>query len=295
MAISAAMVKELRTRTGAGMMECKGALKDADGDMEAAVELLRKKGAAKADKKSGRIAADGVIVALVSDDGNSGVLVEVNCETDFVAKDDSFSAFARAVAETVMERRPASVAALGDSVLSGGGGTVEEARRELITKIGENINVRRFQAIAAGPDAQISAYVHGNRIGVLVASQGGRADLGKDIAMHIAASRPLYLSKQAIPAEVMEKEREIFAAQAGESGKPAQIVAKIVDGRLHKYCNEITLLGQPFVKDPDQSVEKLLNSEGAVVEEFIRFEVGEGLERRADDFVAEVMAQAKGA
>lgn len=294
MAITAAMVKELRSRTGVGMMECKGALTDTDGDMEAAVELLRKKGAAKADKKSGRIAADGVIVALVSVNKKSGALVEVNCETDFVAKDDNFSAYAHAVAETVMAERPTSLDVLSELPLSGSEATVEEVRRELIAKIGENMNVRRFQVIEAGTDASVSAYVHGNRIGVLVAISGGRADLGKDIAMHIAASRPLYLSKEAIPGEVAAKEREIYVAQASESGKPANIVEKMVEGRLQKHFNEITLLGQSFVKDPDQSVGKLLDSEKAAVQEFIRFEVGEGLERRADDFVAEVMAQAKG-
>lgn len=295
MAITAAMVKELRSRTGAGMMECKGALTETNGDMDAAVELLRKKGAAKADKKSGRIAADGVIVALVSADKKSGVLTEVNCETDFVAKDDDFSGFAHAVAETVMAKRPASLEQLSESTLSGGESTIEEARRELITKIGENINIRRFRVIEAAVDASVSAYVHGTRIGVLVTTSGGRVDLGKDIAMHVAASRPLYLSKDAIPADVVAKEREIYVAQASESGKPANIVEQIVEGRLQKYFNEITLLGQPFVKNPDQSIAKLLQSENATAGEFIRFEVGEGIERRADDFVAEVMAQAKGA
>jgi elongation factor Ts len=295
MAITAAMVKELRSRTGAGMMECKGALTETDGDMEAAVELLRKKGAAKADKKSGRLAADGVIVALVSPDKKSGVLVEVNCETDFVAKDENFSVYARAVAATVMAKRPGSMEELSALSLSDGKSTVEEARRELITKIGENINVRRFQVIEVETDANVSAYVHGNRIGVLVTTSGGRADLGKDIAMHVAASRPLYLTKDEIPEEVAEKEREIYTAQAGESGKPENIVEKIVEGKLQKYFNDITLLGQPFVKEPDQNVGKLLKSEKATIEKFIRFEVGEGLERRADDFVAEVMAQAKGA
>ncbi len=295
MAIAATMVKELRSRTGAGMMECKGALTETDGDMEAAVELLRKKGAAKADKKSGRIAADGLIVALVSADKKSGVLVEVNCETDFVAKDENFSAYAHAVAETVMSERPTSMEALSNLSLPGVEATVEEARRDLITKIGENINVRRFQVIEVHDAGSISAYVHGNRIGVLVKIRGGRADLGKDIAMHIAASRPLYLSKDDIPVELAAKEREIYAAQASGSGKPEKIVEKIVDGRLQKYVNEITLVGQPFVKDPDQSIGKLLKTEEATVEQFVRFEVGEGLERRSDDFVAEVMAQAKGA
>jgi len=295
MAITAELVKELRSRTGAGMMECKRALTEVDGDMEAAVEQLRKKGAAHADKKSGRIAAEGVIVALISDDKKTGVLVEVNCETDFVAKDENFSSYTQAIAKTILSQRPTSVDELAGMALSGSDISVEEARRDLITQIGENINVRRFHILGARSNGKLSAYVHGNRIGVIVDSSGGRNELGKDIAMHVAASHPLYLSKQKVPEAVLAKEREIFSAQAGESGKPANIVEKIAEGKLQKYLNEVTLLGQPFVKDIEQTVAKLLKSEDAEIHDFVRFEVGEGLERRTDDFVAEVMAQAKGA
>jgi len=294
MAITASMVKDLRARTGAGMMECKKALTESGGDIEAAVEALRKSGAAKADKRAGRIAAEGTIAACVSDDGTRGVVVEVNCETDFVAKDDSFKAFAQAVTETVAQEHPDSVDALRALPLRGGTGTVEEARQALIGKIGEKIDVRRFSSLEAGAQGRISAYLHGARIGVLVAVTGGGDGLGKDIAMHIAASRPLCVSKDQVPEQTVAKEREIYAAQAEGSGKPAQIMEKMVEGRIKKYLGEITLLGQPFVKDPDTSVEKLLKDERAEVGGFIRYEVGEGLERREDDFVAEVMAQAKG-
>jgi len=294
MAITASMVKELRTRTGAGMMECKKALTEADGDMDAAMEALRKKGAAKADKKSERIAAEGAVVSAVGADRSTGVLVEVNCETDFVAKDENFRAFAEGVAQTVLAEQPADLAATGDLELAGGDQTVEEARIDLINKIGEKVTLRRFEILQAGDGAKISDYTHGSRIGVLVAVEGGREDLGKDLAMHIAASRPEYISSDDVPEEALEKEKEFFASQARESGKPADIVDKMVQGRLQKHLNEITLLGQPFVKDPDQSVEKLLKAEGARVTAFRRLEVGEGIEKREDDFVAEVMAQAKG-
>lgn len=288
------MVKELRTRTGAGMMECKKALTEADGDMDAAIEALRKKGAAKADKKADRVAAEGMVAAALSQDRRTGVLVEVNCETDFVAKDDNFQSFADAVAKTVLAGQPEDVEALGGLELSGSDETVEEARVGLINKIGEKVTVRRFETLEAGEGAVIGAYTHGTRIGVLVVVEGGRDDLGKDLAMHIAASRPGYIGKDDVPAEVLDKEKAIFAAQAEESGKPANIIEKMVQGRIQKYLNEITLLGQPFVKDPDQSVEKLLKSENARVSNFHRLEVGEGLDKREDDFVAEVMAQAKG-
>ena len=295
MTITASMVKALRERTGAGMMECKKALTDTGGDMEAAVEELRKKGAARADKKSGRIAAEGAITAALGEDGRTGVLVEVNCETDFVAKDENFRDFADRVAATVLDQQPEDVAALSAMKLAGSDKTVDEARVELFSKIGENIAVRRFARIAAQDGQHISVYSHGSRIGVLVRSSGGRSDLGKDVAMHIAAMRPVCVSKDDVPREQVEKEREIYMAQAADSGKPENILEKIVQGRLQKYLNEITLLGQPFVKDTDLSVEKLLAGEGAGVQEFVRFEVGEGIERKDDDFVAEVMAQAKGA
>lgn len=294
MGISASMVKELRTRTGAGMMECKKALSESDGDMDAAMEALRKKGAAKADKKSDRVAAEGAVVSAVNDDRSIGVLVEINCETDFVAKDDNFQAYCNAVAQTVLAEQPEDVAATGDLALAGGNGTIEEARVDLINKVGEKVTIRRFEVLGAEDSGQVSAYTHGSRIGVLVSVTGGRADLGKDLAMHIAASHPLFLSGDDVPQEVLDKEKAFFASQAEDSGKPAEIVEKMVQGRLQKYLGEISLLGQPFVKDPDQTVEKLLKAENADVSAFRRLEVGEGLEKRDDDFVAEVMAQAKG-
>lgn len=294
MGISASMVKELRSRTGAGMMECKKALTEADGDMDAAMEALRRKGAAQADKKADRVAAEGAVVATVSGDGSTGVLVEINCETDFVAKDDNFQAYCSAVAQTVLDEQPADVAATGDLPLAGGDGTVEQARVDLISKIGEKVTIRRFEILHAGDGGKISAYTHGSRIGVLVSVAGGRDDLGKDLAMHIAASRPGFLSADDVPQEVLDKEKEFFTSQAQDSGKPPEIIEKMVQGRLQKHLGEITLLGQPFVKDPDQTVEKLLKAENARVDAFRRLEVGEGLEKRDDDFVAEVMAQAKG-
>ncbi len=294
MTITAVMVKELRTRTGAGMMECKQALSETNGDMEAAVEVLRKRGAAKADKKAGRVAAEGAIASLVADDARVGAVVEVNCETDFVAKDANFLAFAEAVVRTIAAKRPVDVDALNRLTLDGHDKTVDEARVELFTKIGENISVRRFEVLEATGEARISGYQHGSRIGVLVSSTGGREDLGRDIAMHIAASRPLCVSKEQVPQDVLAKEREIFLAQAEESGKPANILEKIVEGRVQKFFNEVTLVGQAYVKDPDQTVGKLLKTQGAVVNGFVRYEVGEGLEKREDNFVAEVMAQAKG-
>lgn len=294
MAVTASMVKELRTRTGAGMMECKKALTESDGDMDAAIEALRKKGAAKADKKAGRVAAEGAVVASLNPDNTTGVLVEINCETDFVAKDENFQGFADAVARTVLDQQPADVAALGGLTPEGGSQTLEEARVDLINKIGENIAVRRFEILQAGDGGRISAYTHGTRIGVLVASKGGRDDLGKDLAMHIAASQPLFVAPDDVPRDILDKEKEIFAAQARDSGKPENIIEKMVQGRLQKYLNEITLLGQDYVKDPDQTVGQLLKSEQAAILGFYRLEVGEGLEKREDDFVAEVMAQAKG-
>jgi len=294
MAVTASMVKELRTRTGAGMMECKNALAEADGDMDAAMEALRRKGAAKADKKAGRVAAEGVVVAALDDDRTSGVLVEINCETDFVAKDDHFQAFAGGVAGAILAKRPAAVEELTELPLPDIGQTVEESRIDLINKIGEKITVRRFELMQAPAGARLGAYTHGNRIGVLVAVEGGREDLGKDLAMHIAASRPQFVKTDDVPDKAVEQEKQIFTAQAEESGKPAEIVEKMVKGRLQKHLSEITLLGQPFVKDPDQTVEKLLKAEQARVLSFQRLEVGEGIEKREDDFVSEVMAQAKG-
>lgn len=290
MEITPAMVKDLRERTGAGMMECKKALSEAGGDLDAAVEALRKRGAASADKKAGRIAAEGVVLVVVAPDRRTGVLIEVNCETDFVAKDGNFRAFASAVADLVLHGVAADVESLKTMKLKDGA-SVEDTRKALVGKIGENIAVRRFTILRAPAGAQVAGYAHGARIGTLVVSSGGRDDLGRDLAMHVAASRPQYVERAQVPAEAVAREREIYLAQAQGSGKPANVLEKIVEGKLQKYLAEITLLGQPFVKDPDITVAKLLQQEGASVAEFARYEVGEGLEKRADDFAAEVMAQ----
>ncbi len=293
MPVTASEVKALRELTGAGMMECKKALTETDGDLDDAIALLRKKGAASAEKKSGRIAAEGVIAFAINDEGTAAILVEVNCETDFVAKDDSFKDFVNQLASTLLERRPDSVEDAAQLQLVGGA-TIEVTRQELIAKIGENISLRRFEVIQAGP-GELAGYVHGSRIGVIIrmgASAG--VDLGRDIAMHVAASRPLCIDESEMPDELLQKERDIYTAQAAESGKPPEIVEKMVTGRIKKFLKENTLVGQPFVKNPDQSVGELLSGQQASVVSMSRFEVGEGLEKRSDDFVAEVMAQAQG-
>ena len=293
MSISAAQVKELRERTGSGMMECKKALVESAGDMEAAVELLRKSGAAKADKKAGRVASEGLIMIEVSGDGKRGVMVEVNSETDFVARKDEFQQFAAAVARRALSDKPADAAALAALPLADGGETIEEARKNMVATIGENITVRRLVAIDATAGT-LAQYLHGGRIGVLVELQGGNEDLARDIAMHIAASRPVCVDETQVPQELLDKEREIFIAQAQESGKPAEIIEKMIDGRMRKYLGEITLVGQPFVKDPDQSVGKLLKAAGASVVRFERLELGEGIEKKQENFAEEVMAQVRG-
>jgi elongation factor Ts len=286
-AITASLVKELRERTGSGMMECKKALVETDGDIEAAAELMRKSGAAKADKKAGRVAADGAIKLMVSDDGKTAVILEINSETDFVAKDDNFQAFADQVLAVIAKQQPASVEQLASLQLESGQ-SVEEARQALIAKVGENIQVRRFQRVES--DASIASYAHGARIGVLVDSSAD-ADLARDIAMHIAAVNPQFVDQNAIPAEFIEKEKGILIAQAESSGKPAEIIEKMIQGRLDKFLAEVTLMGQPFVKDPDQKVSKLLANAGAEVNSFIRYEVGEGIEKKVEDFAAEVASQ----
>jgi elongation factor Ts len=294
MAITAAMIKELRERTGSGMMECKKALVETDGDIEAAVEVLRKAGLAKADKKAGRTAAEGKIVIATSADGKQAAMVEVNCETDFVAGDDNFAAFTTAVANCVLNNKPADIAALMDMPLNEGAKeSVNDTRQTLVAKIGENINIRRFVTFDAG-DHNLANYLHGTRIGVVVEMQGGNPELARDIAMHVAASRPVCVSEDEVPAQMIEKEKEIFAAQAQESGKPAEIIEKMVTGRIKKYLREITLEGQPFVKDPDTTVEKLLKGANAKVINFQRFEVGEGIEKKQENFAEEVMAQVHG-
>ena len=292
MNITADAVKQLRERTGAGMMECKKALVETKGDLDAAAELMRKQGLAKADKKATRVAAEGVIVIDRSADGRAAAMVEINCETDFVARGEDFRGFAQAVAEGALRARAADVAALLETKLSSGD-RVEERRRTLVAKIGENISVRRV-AVLAAPE-YLGVYVHGTRIGALVALKGGSAELARDLAMHVAASNPRYLTAADVPAEVVAKERDILTVQAAREGKPPEIVAKMVEGRLRKALGEITLAGQPFVKDPDVTIEKLLKSAKAEVLAFERFEVGAGIEKKQDDFVAEVMAQVKSA
>ena len=294
MSISAALVKELRERTGLGMMECKAALTETNGDMEAATELLRKKAGAKVEKKAGRTAADGAIGLFVTPERKVAAMAEVNSETDFVAKGEDFMAYANAVARSAADRQPADVEALYALPLAGnGGGTVAQAREALVMKLGENIGVRRFVRYTTDK-GHIGSYVHGRKIGVLVEVVGGDEQLARDLAMHVAAAKPEYVSRDQVPAAAIAKEKEIFAEQAKGSGKPANIIDKMVEGRINKYVSEITLLGQPFVKDPDTTIEKLLKSKNATVTRFARFEVGEGIERGAKDFAAEVMAQVKG-
>jgi len=287
MNITADTVKQLRERTGAGMMECKKALVETQGDLDAAAELMRKTGLAKADKKAARGGAEGTVV--VERSGSNAVLVEVNCETDFVARGDEFQAFARDVARAAIEKAPADVNAL--VALASGASTLDEQRRALIAKIGENISVRRFERVTA-PGA-LGTYVHGGRIGALVALKGGDEALARDLAMHVAAANPAYIDASGVPAAVLDKEREILAEQTKGEKKPPEIIAKMVEGRLRKYLAEITLVGQPFVKDPDTTVEKLLKKSGASVVQFVRYAVGEGIEKKQDDFVSEVMAQVK--
>ena len=292
MAITATQVKELRERTAAGMMECKRALTETDGNMESAIELLRKNGAASAEKKSGRIAAEGVIALAIDPDQSHGVLVEINCETDFVAKDQSFLAFSEELTKTVLAEHPADMSAVSLMLLAGGK-SVEETRQTLIAKIGENISVRRFEVIQGEP-GEISGYSHGTRIGVLVKMvNSDTPSLGRDIAMHVAASQPVCIDETGMSSDVLQKERDIYKAQAIDSGKSDEIVQKMVEGKVRKFLKDNTLVGQPFVKDPDTTVRDLLKAHGAVVVAVPRFEVGEGLEKRADDFVSEVMAQAQ--
>ncbi len=287
MSITAALVKELRERTGAGMMECKKALQETDGDIEAAAELMRKSGAAKADKKARRVAADGAIKVGVSDDGKLAAILEVNSETDFVAKDENFQAFADAAVALLLAERPDSVEALLALPMADGQ-SIEAARQALIGKVGENIQLRRFEIIAA--EGRIASYLHGSRIGVLVDSDA-EAELARDIAMHIAASNPQFVDRDSIPGDFVAKEKSILVAQAESSGKPPEIVEKMIQGRLNKFLGEITLLGQPFVKDPDQTVGKLLDAAGASVKRYVRYEVGEGIDKKVEDFAAEVASQ----
>ncbi len=290
--ISAQMVKELRERTSSGMMECKKALVEANGDMELAVENMRKAGLAKADKKSGRIAAEGLMGIKTSADGKTVAMVEVNCETDFVAKSDDFVKFVNDIANALLTANVETIDQLMDLPLQEGQ-TVEEVRRALIAKLGENITVRRFEKIESTAGG-VASYLHGSKIGVIVELVAANPELGKDIAMHIAASKPICVSEDQVPADTIEKEKEIFRAQSAESGKPADIIEKMVAGRINKYLAEITLLGQPFVKDPDTTIAKLLAAKGNKVLRFAHFKVGEGIEKKEENFAEEVMAQVRG-
>jgi len=287
MNITADSVKQLRERTGAGMMECKKALVETQGDLDAAADLMRKTGMAKADKKASRVAAEGTVA--IERNGSNAVLIEVNCETDFVARSDEFQEFARVLAKSALTSAAVTLEAL--LAVTNGATTLEEQRRALIAKIGENISVRRFVRISA-PGA-LGTYIHGGRIGSLVALDGGDEALARDLAMHVAAVNPAFIDANDVPPAVLDKEREILAEQTRGEKKPPDIIAKMVEGRLRKYLAEITLMGQPFVKDPDTTVEKLVKKAGAKVVEFVRYEVGAGIEKKQDDFVSEVMAQVK--
>jgi len=290
MAVTAGMVKELRERTGAGMMECKKALVETSGDMDSAIEKLRISGLAQADKKAGRIAAEGKIALAASANGKQAVLVEINCETDFVAKDENFNTFADAVAQNALDAAPADVDAL--MLTRMGDDSVEAARQALISKVGENIQVRRF--VSASTDGTLGAYIHGGKIGVLVNLEGGNEELARDLAMHIAALNPEFVSANDVPVDVMKQEKDILVAQVQDSGKPAEIIEKMVEGRLRKHLAGITLLGQPFVKDSDVTVEQLLKQQGASVNGFERIAVGEGIEKKQENFADEVMQQVSG-
>lgn len=293
MSISAGMVKELRERTGSGMMECKKALVEANGDLELAIENMRKAGLAKADKKSGRIAAEGLIGAKIANDGKTAAIVDLNCETDFVAKGEDFIGFLSSIATALLTSDVETPEQLQEMKLESGK-TVDQVRRELIAKLGENITIRRFETYKLA-EGGASCYLHGSKIGVLVELAKADDALGKDIAMHIAACKPVCVSDDQVSQDEINKEKDIFSAQALESGKPAEIIEKMISGRISKFLAEITLLGQPFVKDDKTTVGQLLKSKGNSVVRFTRFEVGEGIEKKEENFAEEVMAQVRGA
>ncbi len=290
MAVTASMVKELRERTGAGMMECKKALVETNGDLEAALDHLRKSGLAQADKKASRVAADGQIILASNADNSEAIMVEINCETDFVAKDVNFLAFATAVAGNALTMASSDVETLMTTDFDGV--SLEVARQALVSKIGENVQVRRISRMTSS--GNIGAYVHGGRIGALVEVEGGEKELARDIAMHIAALDPAYIDVDDVPADVLEKEKQFLISQAADSGKPADIIEKMVTGRMRKHLAAITLLGQDFVKDGDMTVAKLLQQNGASVKGFTRLAVGEGIEKKSENFADEVMQQVKG-
>ncbi len=289
MAITASLVKELRERTGAGMMECKKSLVETDGDIDAAIELMRKTGLAKADKKAGRIATEGKVVVEFSDDAKKGVMLEVNCETDFVAMGDEFGNFASATAKRILSDAPADVSTLLAMPLQDGGDDINTVLKTMIAKIGENMSVRRFVTFTT--DGQLGSYLHGTKIGVVVDMQDADAELMKDVAMHVAASNPKGLDESSLDAVELAKEKEIAAAEAANSGKPENIIEKIVEGKIRRFIKDNTLVGQAFVKNPDITVEQLIKEGGASINSFTRIEVGEGMEKKSEDFAAEVMAQ----
>lgn len=292
MSISAALVMKLRERTGAGMMECKKFLVATQGDIELAISEMRKAGQAKADKKADRIAAEGVVVIGRSSDGKTAVMIEINSETDFVARDGNFTDFADKVAATALANTAVNdVDALSAEKLAGTSVTVEQARQELVAKIGENIKLRRMERVQSA--GTVGTYLHGSRIGVVIAVSNNDEALAKDIAMHVAASRPMVVDRTQVSAEAIENERDIFTAQARESGKPQDIIDKMIEGRINKFIDEVSLLGQPFVKDPNKKISQLLKEKNAEVNSFLRFEVGEGIEKKEDNFVQEVMAQVR--
>ena len=289
--ITAALVKELRERTGAGMMDCKKALTAVEGDMDKAIDFLREKGLAAAAKKAGRIAAEGVVGAFVAADGKIGTIVEINCETDFVAKTDNFKELVTKIAAHIVATKPADVDALLASELDGQ--SVADLVTASVAKIGEKISVRRF-ALFEAPEGEVAAYIHGGgKIGVLVELKGGNAELGKDIAMHVAAANPSYLERSQVPAAELDHEKEVLAEQAKNEGKPEKIIEKMVMGRINKYYKEVCLVDQEYVKDPDQTIAKLLKANNAEVLAFARFQLGEGIEKKQEDFAAEVMSQIK--
>lgn len=289
--ISAGLVMQLRERTGAGMMECKKFLIATNGDIEEAILEMRKAGQAKADKKADRVAAEGIVVVARSTDGHSAVMMEVNSETDFASRNESFIEFANDAVAVALNNPKATLEELAN-LATAAGNTVEQARQERVAKIGENIRIRRFERVNC-PEGVVGHYLHGSRIGVVVALKNGDEGLAKDIAMHIAASKPMVISREQVSADAIENEREIFNAQAKESGKPQDIINKMIEGRIDKYLAEVSLLEQAYVKDPNIKISQLLKEKNAEVVSFVRYEVGEGIEKKEDNFVEEVMAQVR--
>lgn len=292
MVITASMVKELRERTGAGMMDCKKALGETNGDMEAAIDLMRTSGAVKAAKKSGRIAAEGLVKVNVSDDNKTATILEVNSETDFVTKGDVFIGFVDALGELALKTTPTNIDEFLTQTMEDGT-SLEAAREEVVANTGENVTIRRVTTINAG-EGVLGIYKHGDRIAVITVLEGGNEELAKDISMHIAASKPECITEKELSVDILEREKAIFVEQARESGKPDNIIEKMIDGRMNKFVNEITLSGQAFVKDLDTTVGALVKSKGATVKSFVRFEVGEGIDKKEENFADEVMAQVKG-